>query len=403
MRVAYFDCFAGASGDMILGALVNAGLPLETLAARLAALPVTGYRLTETPAQRGPMAGTKVDVVLDEGVRRHRRTLSDVLAIIEAADLPVTPRDQAVAVFRRLAQAEGKVHGVSPDEVHFHEVGAVDAIVDVVGACVGLHLLGVEAVYSSPLPAGDGMARAEHGAIPVPSPATVELLALAKAPLRPSPPGHERVGEMVTPTAAAILTTLAEFRQPTITMDRVGYGIGTRQHPTLPNVLRLMLGDVAQAGREREVLLLETNIDDMNPEVYGYLLELLLERGALDVWFTPIQMKKNRPGAMLSVLTLPDRLDTLVETLLRESTTLGVRIHTLRRREADREVLRFVSSLGPAAVKVKRLGGAVVAAAPEFEDCRRLAAEHRLPLREVYRRLEAEGWAQLGGERPQEA
>lgn len=401
MKIAYFDCFAGASGDMILGALVNAGVPLADLAAGLSRLPLTGYRLTERPDQRGPMTGTKVDVVLQidedqEGQRPPRRTLATILDILNGGGLPLPVRDHATAIFRRLAAAESKVHGVSPDEVHFHEVGAVDAIVDVTGACLALHLLGVEAVYCSPLPAGDGFARAEHGVIPVPAPATVELLAAANAPLRPAPAGHERVGEMVTPTAAAIFTTLAEFRQPTMTIARVGYGIGTRNHPTLPNVLRVWLGETPTAGREREVLLLETNIDDMNPEVFGYLMELLLERGALDVWYTPIQMKKNRPGTVLSVLALPERLDAVMEIVLRESSTLGVRVHTLRRREADREVVRFASSLGPAAVKVKRLGGAVIAVAPEFEDCRQLAEAHALPLREVYRRLEAEGRAYLG-------
>lgn len=397
MNALYFDCFAGASGDMILGALVSGGVPLADLAAGLATLPLSGYRLTERPDQRGPMTGTKVDVVLDEHEGRpHRRTLTDILAILDGGALPLPVRENAAAIFRRLAEAEGKVHGIAPNEVHFHEVGAVDAIVDVTGACLALHLLGVEGVYCSPLPAGDGFARAEHGVIPVPAPATVELLAAAKAPLRPAPAGHERVGEMVTPTAAAIFTTLAEFRQPTMTVERVGYGIGTRNHPTLPNVLRVWLGQTPQAGREREVLLLETNIDDMNPEVFGYLMELLLERGALDVWYTPIQMKKNRPGTILSVLALPERLDAVMEVVLRESSTLGVRVHTLRRREADREVVRFDSSLGPAAVKVKRLGGAVVAVAPEFEDCRQLAAAHALPLREVYRRLEAEGRAHLG-------
>lgn len=397
MKAAYFDCFAGASGDMILGALVNAGVALEDLAAYLSRLPVGGYRLTARADQRGPMAGAKVDVVLDErDARPPRRTLSTILDILAAADLPLPVREQASEIFRRLAVAEGKVHGISPDAVHFHEVGAVDAIVDVTGACLGLHLLGVEAVFSSPLPAGDGFVRAAHGVIPVPAPATVELLAMAKAPLRPAPAGHERVGEMVTPTAAAILTTLAVFRQPTMTLERVGYGIGTRDHPTLPNVLRVWLGDVAQAAPEREVLLLETNIDDMNPEVFGYLMDLLLERGALDVWFTPVQMKKNRPGTVLSVLALPERLDAVMEVILRESSTLGVRVHTLRRREAGRDVVRFDSSLGPAAVKVKRLDGTAVAVAPEYEDCKRLAAAHGLPLREVYRRLEAEGRAHLG-------
>ncbi|MBI4496520.1 MAG: nickel pincer cofactor biosynthesis protein LarC [Chloroflexi bacterium] len=396
MNVAYFDCFAGASGDMILGALVDVGLALDDLARPLATLPVQGYHLEAHPARRGPIAGTKVDVVLEGNRRQPRRTLDDVLAIIAQGDFPQSVRERAAAVFRRLAAAEGKVHGIPEAEVHFHEVGAVDAIVDVVGAALGLHLLGVEAVYASPLPAGDGLIRTAHGALPVPAPATLELIALAKAPLRPSPPGHGGVGEMVTPTAAALLTTLAAFRQPEMTLERIGYGVGTREHPTLPNVLRLWLGQEASIGASREVLLLETNIDDMNPEVYGYLLERLLEQGAYDVWLTPVQMKKNRPGAVLSVLCAPDRQAVLLETVLRETSTLGVRIHTLRRQEAEREIVRFTSSLGEVAVKVKRLGGQTVGLSPEYEDCRRLALAHKLPLREVYRRVEAEARAQLG-------
>lgn len=396
MKAAFFDCFAGASGDMILGALVDAGLPLADLAQALATLPMSGYELRAQSAKRGPIAGTKVDVVLEGGRRQPRRTLNDVLAIIAQGQLPPLVRERASAIFRRLAAAEGKAHGIPETEVHFHEVGAVDAIVDVTGAVLGLHLLGVEAVYASPLPAGDGMVRAAHGALPVPAPATLELMALAGAPLRPSPAGHENLGEMVTPTAAAILTTLATFRQPELTLERIGYGIGTREHPTLPNVLRLWLGQEVRTGATREVLLLETNIDDMNPEVYGYLLERLLEQGAYDVWFTPIQMKKNRPGTILSVLCSPERQTALLETVLRETSTLGVRIQTLRRQEAEREVVRMQTELGEVAVKLKRLGGQTVSVAPEYEDCRRLALQHKLPIREVYRRIEAAARMQLG-------
>jgi uncharacterized protein (TIGR00299 family) protein len=374
LNIAYLDCFAGAGGDMLLGALIDIGLPLRELASGLSRLPLTGYELRAEKAQCGPLTGTKVTVALDEAQEAEHRTLSQILDIIAASDLPQPVKGQGARIFSRLAEAEAKVHGITVEEVHFHEVGAVDAIVDVMGVVLGFHLLGVEAVFASALPLGYGSIETAHGNLPLPAPATLELLAMSRAPVRP----EAEAGELVTPTAAAIITTLASFGCPPFTLERIGYGIGAR------HLLRLWLGQTTEVTPP-ELLLLETNIDDMNPELYGYVMERLFTQGALDVWFIPIQMKKNRPAVTLCVLASAQAEAALTETILRETSTLGIRVQSVSRRQAEREVVEIETSLGRAAVKLKRLHGSPVAVVPEYEDCRRLALEHRLPLQEVYR------------------
>ncbi|MDO8672957.1 MAG: nickel pincer cofactor biosynthesis protein LarC [Dehalococcoidia bacterium] len=399
MVSAYFDCFAGASGDMILGALVDAGLSLDTLTAELAKLRLAGYELTATRDKRGAISGTRVVVkLIGEGSASPHRQLQDILTIIEQSDLSTSVKERSASIFRRLAAAEARVHGVPVEEVHFHEVGAVDAIVDIVGSVAGLAALGVTSVYCSALPSGGGILQwkdSAHGSLPVPAPATLELIASAKAPLAPSPNEEAARYELVTPTGAAILTTLATFVLPKMKVQAVGYGIGTRVLTTLPNALRVWLGETEEHSEQGDLLLLETNIDDMNPELLGYTLDRLLSAGAKDVWFTAIQMKKNRPATMVSVLITRDLEPAIVKILLRETTTLGVRAQAIQRHEADREVFRFVSSLGEAAVKVKRSGHDLIGLSPEFEMCKLLAAAHSLPLQEVYRRVEAEARAAL--------
>ena len=388
--IAYLDCFSGISGDMLLGALVDAGLPLEELRSELARLSVGGYRVEAEKTKRAGLAATKVTVALDESAQPHRR-LAEVLALIEASDLQPQDKERGADVFRRLAEAEAQVHGVSPDAVDFHEVGAVDALVDVLGAVVGLRLLGVEALYCSPLPAGGGTAQGSHGRLPVPAPATLALLSQAGAPLAAGP---DPAMELVTPTGAAIVVALARFERPAMTVRSVGYGAGTRELEGQPNVLRLWLGE-AQAGRPATMLLIETNIDDMNPELYGYAQERLFEAGAADVWLVPIQMKKNRPGVLLSVLCPIEREDVVVGVLLRETSTLGVRVREISRHEAERDTVEFESSLGPAAVKVKRLPGQPPVVAPEYEACARLARARGLPLAEAYRIVQEEAQRHL--------
>lgn len=385
MHIAYFDCFAGASGDMILGALLDAGLPLEALRQELAKLPVGGYQLVTEKVRRGGLSGTHLDIVLE----REPKPLSpgEIINLISSSSLSPHLRQQGEAIFQRLIEAEAKVHGQLPEQVHFHEIGGLDALLDIMGAIIGLHLLGIEEVFASPLPGGAGTVATSQGVLPIPAPATLELIARAQAPVRPTAdPGR---GEVLTPTGAAILTTLASFETPTLYVEQVGYGAGSRDLKSIPNLLRVWIGQKA-AEAKGELLLLETNIDDMNPEFYGYVMERLFEKGARDVWFTPIQMKKNRPGVMLSVLVAPEQEAVVAETIFRETSTLGIRTQPVQRHEVERKVFPFTSSLGPAAAKVKRLRDGLLALAPEYEVCRALAQKHGLPLPEVYRILQAE-------------
>jgi uncharacterized protein (TIGR00299 family) protein len=388
-RLAYLDCFSGISGDMLLGALLDAGLPLEDLRRELGRIPLEGYRLEARRVTRAGIAATHATVTVDAG--QSPRTLADVLDILGRSSLPEIDRAAVSSVFTRLAEAEAKVHGETVETVHLHDVGAVDAIVDVAGAVAGLRLLGVERLHCSALPSGDGEVTGPHGTLPVPAPATLELLARVSAPVRSAPAGS---GELVTPTGAAIVTNLAEFSRPEMTVECVGYGAGTRDPEGRPNVLRLWLGEGAAAAT-KPMVLIETNIDDMTPEMLAYAQEKLLAAGAADAWFTPIQMKKGRPALMLSVICGEALEEAVARLILRETSTLGVRVRPVHRWEAEREVIQFVSSLGPAAVKVKRLSGEPPAIAPEYEPCRALAEKHNLPLAEVYRIVQAEAAAHI--------
>jgi len=390
LKAAYFDCVAGASGDMILGAMLDAGLKLPELEAELAKIPLSGYCILAQPAQRGALRGTQVTVNIEKPSNSHTG-LRNILELLETSALSPKVKTQASAIFKRLADAEGRVHGIRPEEVHFHEIGAVDSIVDVVGSVIGLELLGIEALYSSPLPSGAGRVSTEHGVLPVPAPATLELLAMAHAPIHV---GHQVQAELVTPTGAAIITTLASFECPCLTLERIGCGVGARELAELPNVLRLWIGHLEEPSGGA-MLLLECNIDDMNPHLYGHVLERLLAEGARDVWFTPIQMKKNRPAVMLSVLVPAALHHRAVDLILRETSTLGLRVQQVERRKAEREVFEVATSLGRVSVKVKRWEGVAISLAPEYEECRKLALKHNLPLQEVYRIITAEASAQL--------
>ena len=389
-RVAYFDCFSGASGDMILGALIDSGLPFESLRDEVSklALPPGAFELRVEPVQRAGFAATKLDVRVTEPPRH--RSLAEVLDIVRRSRLNESDRTHIESVFQALGEVEAKVHGSSLDEVQLHEVGAVDALVDVTGCVVGLRLLGVRDVYVSPLPLGHGEGKSSHGSMPLPAPATLELIARAGAP---TVEGEGPRGEMVTPTGAALLTTIGRFDRPAMRIETVGIGAGGRDPTDRPNVLRVWLGETEPPGKRMR--LIETNIDDMSPELLAYTQESLLERGAADVWFTPIQMKKSRPAVMLSVLCQEALEADLVQVLLSETSTLGVRVRDVSRYEAERDVFEFESSLGPAAVKVKRLPGEEPRVAPEYEVCRRIAVEKALPLAEVYRIVAAEAEHQL--------
>lgn len=392
-RIAYLDCFSGVSGDMLLGALIDAGLDVAALSAALDGLSIGGWSLRAERVRRGGIAATLARVDLAEAPQPHRR-LPDILALLQRSSLETADVERSSLIFRRLAQAEARVHGASPDDIEFHEVGSLDAIVDVTGAVVGLRLLGIDALYCSPLPAGGGTARSQHGAIPVPAPATLELMSMADAPLAGS--AADRPMELVTPTGAAIVTTLATFERPPMRLGRIAHGAGGRDPQGWPNVLRLWVGGpIVDAEVRPTMLLVETNIDDMSPEVVGYVQEKLFEAGAADVWVQAIQMKKNRPGILLSALCAPDREHAVTAVLLRETSTLGVRVGEVSRHEAQREVFEFESSLGHAVVKVKRLPGEPPRASPEYEVCRRIALERGMPLIDVYRIVEREALERL--------
>lgn len=377
--IAYFDCYSGVSGDMVLGALVDAGVPIEDLRRNLSLLDLEGYAIESHPTGRGEFKGSRVSVLLDDAVAQPHRHLRDILALIQRSRLSPWVRDASSRIFQRLAEAEATVHGMDLDDVHFHEVGAVDAIVDVVGAAIGLEILGVRKVYSSPLPTGYGTVACAHGVIPVPGPATLELLRRANAPSKPG--GVE--AELVTPTGAAIVTTLAEFSSPRMNVTSVGYGFGQKELPW-PNALRLWLGTpLAEEAEEDSVVVVETNLDDMSPELLGAAMSTLLEAGALDVFFTPIQMKKNRPGVMLTVLAPPGLEASLCALVLRHTTSLGVRCHNASRVKAARRQETVETPWGPVRVKVKTFGGETTTS-PEYDDCVRIAKEHGVSLAKVY-------------------
>ena len=396
MRAAYFHCIGGTSGDMVLGALVDVGLPLNSLTDHLSQVGIEGYRVLEARGERGGLKGTRIDVVLDgEAPEPKHRSPQDILRLIDCSPLPLRVKARAKMVFSRLAEAEAKVHRTSIDSVQFHEVGAIDAIVDIVGCAIGLDLLEIDEVYCSPIPAGGGIVSTAHGSLPAPAPATLELISMAHAPIRATSPPATPDVELSTPTGVAIMTALASFQEPTMHLEKIGYGLGARDLDDYPNALGLWIGQIAEAPNSCSLLLVETNIDDMNPELYGYVMERLFEAGARDVWFTPIQMKKDRPAIMLSLLALPKDEGPLVETLLRETSSLGVRARPVRRHEAEREAKEFASSLGPIAVKVKLVSGKAVSVAPEYEACRQLALEKRIPLQEVYRIVTAEAGQHL--------
>jgi uncharacterized protein (TIGR00299 family) protein len=384
MRIAYLDCFSGISGDMLLGALVDAGLPLRELRAELAKLSLTGYRVETATTSRAGIVATKLDVVIEEAAQPHRR-LPEMLGLINSSSLREEDKANVSRVLRQLAGAEARVHGTEPDAVELHEVGAVDTIVDVTGAVVGLRLLGIQQLYCSALPVGSGLIHSAHGALPVPAPATLALLSESRAPLRPGP---DIDMELVTPTGAALVAALARFERPAMALRATGYGAGSRDLPGRPNVLRLWLGETPQ--HPDQLLIIETNIDDTSPELLGYAQERLFAAGAVDVWFAPVQMKKNRPGVLLSAICPLELEQRVVEVLLRETSTLGVRVREITRHEAQREQIDFESSLGPVRVKVKRLPGAPPVISPEYELCASIARERGLPLADVYRVVQRE-------------
>jgi hypothetical protein len=376
-RIVYFDCASGASGDMLLGAVVDLGLPLQQLRDELAKLALGGYRLEARGVARSGLAATKVDVIPDGSAHGHRH-LSHILALLDASSLEAEVRERAAALFRRLAEAEAAVHGTPVEKVHFHEVGAVDSIVDVVGGVIALRWLGAARFVASPLNVGTGTVTMSHGTFPVPPPATARLVTGV-------PVYGEGDGELLTPTGALLVTGhAAEYGPlPAMRIEKIGHGAGGRETKGRPNVLRLMVGEEAGAGAGERVLVLETEVDDASPQLLGPLLERLLAVGALDAFFTPVQMKKGRPGVLVTAIAEPSRREAIEELLFRETTTLGVRRQVWDRTVLERETATVETAYGPIRVKIGRRGGVVYNAWPEFDDCQRAAGEKGVPVKEV--------------------
>ncbi|MFP3867513.1 MAG: nickel pincer cofactor biosynthesis protein LarC [Desulfobacteraceae bacterium] len=380
-RLAYFDCFSGLSGDMTLGALIEVGLDLEELSEALAELGLSGYTITADRVTKHHLTGTKVDIRLT--TPQPHRSYFDIVSRIAAAPLPPPVRELSQAIFRSLAEAEAQVHQQPLEQVHFHEVGAVDSILDVVGAAYGFWRLGLSQIYASALPLGQGLIPCAHGLLPNPAPATALLL--TGVPVY----GTEINAELVTPTGAAILKgASARFGPcPAMTVEGVGYGAGTRDLASQANLLRLLVGQPAGApalGHSERVLVLETHIDDLPPELYEHLMAALFAAGALDVAYAPLQMKKNRPGIRLTVVAPLSSREAVLESLFLESTTLGVRVMEVERVVAQRWTDTIETPYGPLPVKVTEIGGQR-RILPEYEACRQLAQKHHLPLIEVYR------------------
>jgi pyridinium-3,5-bisthiocarboxylic acid mononucleotide nickel chelatase len=403
-RTLYLDCFAGASGDMLVGAMLDSGLDFELLRSALLKLGVEGYELSLGRVDRSGISAAKFDVHLtsephshehhhnhehshgehSHGHRRqsHHRSLSEIKGIISSSNLSELVKQRAQAIFQRIGEAEAKIHNVPIETVHFHEVGAIDSIVDIVGACVAFDALKIERIISSPLHVGSGTFQCAHGTYPVPGPATAELL--KGIPIY----SKDVEGELVTPTGAAIISTLAEGYgpMPMMKIENIGYGAGTRDYPKFPNALRAIIGELEEDADRTPgaVTIIEANIDDLNAQVFGYLMEKALSAGALDIFYTPVQMKKNRPGVLLTLLCNPPDRERMCDLIFRETTTLGVRYRNEQREILTREFVTVETEYGPIRVKVSRArDGRVMNASPEFEDCRVAAEKSGVGLRDA--------------------
>ncbi len=392
MKTAYIQATAGISGDMLLGCLLDVGLPIQNLEESIAKLHVSGYKIEYHKSTRGTITGTQV-VVHQSQDTPNGYSIADFILIVRNSDLSGGTKNKAIAVLEKLEKAELLVHGEGHE---LHELGDLDTIIDIVGVISGLESLGIEKVYCSPLPLGWGIIETRKGPLPIPAPATSHLISMSNAKVSPPQKQYLDAGELVTPTGAAIITTLASFDPPSFSVRKLGYGIGSRDMPTLPNVISMWIGEYEIPSEQNSVSILETNIDDSTPELIGYVSEKLLSSGALDVWITAIHMKKNRPGILLSVLSTIENIDKLLKLILQETSTLGVRIINADRYTAAREVLTLSTSLGSVRIKVKRIDGKIVSISPEYEDCKDIAVSKDIPLYEAFRIVELESRNILG-------
>jgi uncharacterized protein (TIGR00299 family) protein len=384
MQIAYFDCFSGVSGDMILGALIDAGLDFHQLKSELSKLKISGYTLKTEKTTRKSLSGTIFTVNTEED--HAERHLRDIEEIIDRSDLGDDIKAFSKAIFQKLAHVEAKIHNSDPGKVHFHEIGGLDSIIDIVGVLIGIKMLGIEAVYVSSIPVGRGFVECDHGILPLPAPATLEML--KGIPIHAS----DMEKELVTPTGISILKHIARSFGviPKMKIQRIGYGAGSRDLK-IPNLLRVWIGETDEKTEyeKDEVILIETNLDDMNPEFIGYASEKLMEGGALDVFMTPIFMKKNRPGTQLSVLITPDKLEETLSIIFTETTSLGIRLHRLERKKLPREIITVETTFGPVKVKVSQSSQETKNISPEYEDCKKIAIKQGIPLRNVYEEAKA--------------
>ena len=375
MKIAYFDCCAGISGDMVLGALVDSGLDVSILRRELAKLHLGDYSISASKDERHHITGTNIKVRFKES--GHHRTFKEIKNIINKSRLTTKVKVLSTSIFENLAKAEAKVHGCRVDDVHFHEVGAIDSIVDIVGTAIGIEKLGIGQVYASPLPLGSGWVKTSHGRMPVPAPATLELL--KGVPVASS----LTASELTTPTGAAIIKTLSlSFgNMPHMEIEGTGYGIGDRSFKEIPNILRLIIGK--RTGNTERLIIVETNMDDMNPQIYEYLMSRLFKNGALDVFLMPIQMKKGRPAILLKVLCPENKKGNIIDTIFEETTTIGVRTYEVERHCLERRIENVSTPYGKVRVKVAERNGKVLNIQPEYEDCKEIAEKKKLPLKEV--------------------
>jgi len=381
-RIIYFDCFSGISGDMILGALVSIGVDLKKIQKGLRTLNLKGCKLNSRQVKRNGFIGTKVNVVLNQTSQKshHARSFNDIKSLIEKSDLPKIVKSNSIAIFRRIGKVEAKVHGTTINRIHFHEVGSIDSIIDIVGGSLAMDLLGADLIVSSPINTGEGTVKCDHGILPVPAPATLELL--KGIPCYSS--GVKK--ELTTPTGAAFIGYFAEKfgSLPIMNMLSTGYGAGTHEIKNIPNLLRVVLGKSEEGSRHQSMKVIETNIDDMNPEFYDHVIDQLFKVGAVDVFFAPINMKKNRPGILLSVITSKEYFDSVVQVLLEETSTLGVRHYDVDRVVLPRKQIMIMTPFGKVRVKIGGLDESTRTISPEYEDCRKIALKKEIPVKRVY-------------------
>ncbi len=377
-RVAYFDCFSGISGDMILGALVDLGVDIKDIRKALKAINLKGYKLQAKKVLRNGLTATQVSVVIDRPSHLHRK-YSTIRKLIEQSTLPLPVQKNSIEIFRRIAKVEARIHNTTIEKIHFHEVGGVDSIIDIVGGVWAIESLKLDQIFSSPLNTGEGFVDCAHGRLPVPAPATLKLLKGIPAFSN----GVKK--ELTTPTGAAIIGFYADKFQsmPTMTITSDGYGAGGHVIPSIPNLLRVVLGEMTVKDSV-SLSLIETNIDDMNPEIFDAVMESLFKAGALDVYFSSIMMKKNRPATKISVLSEGSKRETLAKILLTETSSFGVRFHEVSRMTLDREVQKIKTDYGLIKIKLGRWDGKTVQATPEFEDCKKAARAKKLPVKKVY-------------------